>query len=116
MDPREEILIENSNEYYEFAKEALEKKRFNSATTLFFKAICATVDLFLLQSENFIPSSHTNRFRFIKEKYPKIYDILDKNFPFYQDSYTKKMNKEIAEVLKEDVETIRKMCKIWKKE
>ena len=57
-----------------------------------------------------MPSSHTNRFRIAQEKYPEIYDILDKDFPFYQDSYTKKMNKEAAEVLKEDAERIKKMA------
>jgi hypothetical protein len=40
---------------------------------------------------------------------PALYEILDRDFPFYQDSYTKKMDQEAAELLKEDAETIRKM-------
>ena len=46
----------------------------------------------------------------LQEKYPELYDMLDKDFPFYQDSYTKKMDKEAAEVLKEDAHTIKKMA------
>jgi len=86
------------------------RQRNNSAVTLFFKAISAGVDLFILRKEGIVPSSHTNRFRIAQEKYPEIYDILDKDFPFYQDSYTQKMNKEAAEVLKEDAERIKKMA------
>src|SRR3989338_10154693 len=109
MSEKEEILKENSAEYVEFGERALKENRFNSATTLFFKAISAEVDLFILKKEGFVPSSHTQRFRIVQEKYPEIYEIIDKDFPFYQDSYTKKMNKEIVEIFKEDVERIRKI-------
>lgn len=47
----------------------------------------------------------------MQERYPEIYDILDKDFPFYQDSYTKKMNKETVEVFREDAQRIKKISK-----
>lgn len=112
MDEREEILRDNLKEYMEFAEKALASKKYNSAVTLFFKAISAAVDLFILKKEGFVPSSHTNRFRIIEQKYPDIYDILDKDFPFYQNSYTKKIDMEVAEVLKEDA---RKLAKLIEK-
>ena len=115
MDEREEILIENVNEYFDLGQEAFDKRKYNSALTLFFKAICAGVDLFLFRKEGFVPSSHTHRFRIVQEKYPEIYDILDKDFPFYQDSYTKKIDAEAAGVLKEDAIGIKKMFEKWKK-
>ncbi len=108
MDQREEILIENTTEYLESGKDALQKKHYNVAVTLFFKAICASADLFLFRKESQVPSSHTDGFRITQEKYPWLYDISDKDFPFYQDSYTKKMNKEAAEVLLEDAKRITK--------
>ena len=110
MAEKELILEENLDEYSELAEQAFKTKKYNSAVTLFFKAISAGVDLFILRKEGIVPSSHTNRFRIAQEKYPEIYDILDKDFPFYQDSYTQKMNKEAAEVLKEDAERIKKMA------
>ncbi|MEK6901665.1 MAG: hypothetical protein AABX37_04940 [Nanoarchaeota archaeon] len=109
MDSRERILRENVTEYLEYAERALQEKKYNSAVTLFFKAICAAADLFLLLKEGLVPSSHTHRFRIMEEKYKEIYTILDKDFPFYQDSYTQKMNQEAAEVLQEDAHRITKM-------
>lgn len=104
------ILEENFNEYFGLAEQAFKSKKYNSAVTLFFKAISAAVDLFILNKEGFVPSSHTERFRIVKDKYHEIYNILDKDFPFYQDSYTNRMDKEAAEVLKEDAQRIKKMC------
>jgi len=111
MDEKEQILRENLEEYFDLADSSQKDKKYNAAATLFFKAICAGVDLFLLLKECSVPSSHTNRFRIVQEKYPVIYEILDKDFSFYQDSYTKKMNLEIVEVLKEDAQRIKEMVK-----
>ncbi len=109
MKEKGQILQENLNEYFEFAEIAYQKKKYNSAVTLFFKSISAGVDLFILKKEGFVPSSHSNRFRIVQEKYPEIYEILDKDFPFYQDSYTQKMNLEAANLLKEDAKKIKEM-------
>jgi|SRR3989344_3275191 len=110
VDEREVILIENYGEYFNLANMAFDDKKYNAASTLFFKAIVAAVDLFVLKKEGFVPSSHTNRFRIVQEKHKEIYEILDKDFPFYQDSYTKKSSKEEAEVLKKDARRIKEMC------
>lgn len=112
MEEKEKILLENFEEYFTLGKEAFDKKKFNSATTLFFKAIAALCDLYILRKEGFVPSSHSARFRVLEEKHPCIYKIADRDFPFYQDSYTQKMGKEAAELLKEDAETIKKILGI----
>jgi len=109
MNSKETILQENYEEYYESALYALQQKKYNTATTLFFKALVALCDLFILRNEDFIPSSHTKRFRLLKEKYPKMYEIIDRDFPFYQDSYTQKMDRETANLLKEDVKETKEM-------
>ena len=108
MNEKETILIENFKEYYSLGLEAFNKEKYNTATTLFFKAIATLCDLYILKKEGFIPSSHTNRFRILEDKHPEIYKIADRDFPFYQDSYTKRMDKETAKLLKEDAETIKK--------
>lgn len=108
---KEKILTENLNEYYDLAQESLNKKKYNSAATLFFKAICAAVDLLILKREGVVPSSHSERFRIIQSKYPIIYQIIDRDFPFYQDSYTQKINLEAVELLQQDAKRIRKMLK-----
>ena len=108
-DERERILRENLAEYHGLAEEALKERKYNAAVTHFFKAICAAADLFLFRREGIVPSSHTQRFRILQEKYPELYGILDKDFPFYQDSYTKKMGREAAEVFREDAQRIEEM-------
>ena len=110
MDEKEKILSENLQEYLDLAEEAFNRNKFNSAVTLFFKAISAGADLFILKKEGAVPTSHTNRFRILQDKYQDLYNMLDKDFPFYQDSYTKKMDKEAAEVLQEDAKKIKEMA------
>jgi len=106
------ILEKNAKEYFIEGKEALAKKRFNSASVLFFKTLVSLIDLYLLQKTGKAPSSHTERFIICKNKFPEVYDLLDKDFPFYQDSYVQTLSKEIAEVIKEDAETMAKKTEI----
>lgn len=103
------ILTENAKEYYRNGLESEKRQEYNSSVTLFFKAISALTDLLILSKEGKIPNNHTERFRILELKYKEIYNILDKNFPFYQDSYRLKLNKEASEMLKEDAKRIFKI-------
>ncbi len=109
MNEKENILTDNFNEYFSLGLRAFKEGKYNSATTLFFKAIASLCDIYLLKKEGRIPSSHSDRFRVLEDKYPQVYAIVDKDFPFYQESYTKKMDKESAELLKNDIETLKKI-------
>lgn len=97
-----EILIKTAKEYFNSAKDEFSKKRYNSAVVLYFKLLVALVDLFVLQKTGDTPSSHNERFRITQENFPEVYDLLDKDFPFYQNSYFQIMSKELAEVMKND--------------
>jgi len=108
----EKELIENINEFYTSAVKAEQEDKYNVSVTLFFKALAVLADLYIFKKQGKIPSSHSERFRILEEKYSDIYKILDKNFPFYQDSYRIKLNKEICEVLKNDAEQLIKLLKI----
>lgn len=112
MEENENILLENIKEYFEDAKQSFLKRRYNSAATLFFKTIAALCDLYILRKEGFIPSSHTDRFRILEEKFLVLYKIVDRDFPFYQNSYTQKLDEESARLLMEDAESIKKMLGI----
>jgi len=112
MNEKYQILLDNFKEYFSFGIEALEKGRFNTATTLFFKAIAALCDIYILKNEGIVPSSHSERFRILEEKHLQIYKIVDRDFPFYQNSYTQKMDRETAILLKEDAEHIKKIIGI----
>lgn len=108
MVSKEELLAKNIREFYSEGNNALKRSSFNSATSLFFKALAVLADWLILHKEGFIPKSHTDRFRILEQKYPEIYQLLDRDFPAYQDSYNMVLTKEIAEALKNDVQTIAK--------
>lgn len=74
--------------------------------------IVALVDLFVLQKTGNTPSSHTERFRVTEEKFQEVYDLLDKDFPFYQNSYFQIMSKELAEVIKNDTKIMAGKTKV----
>ena len=75
MDEFENILETNACEYYQNAIEAEKRRQYNSAVTLFFKAISALCDLYILRNEGRMPSNHSERFRILQLKYFKIYKI-----------------------------------------
>ena len=45
-------------------------------------------------------------FRLTEKEFPEVYDLLDKDFPFYQDSYIQVMTKELAEIIKDDAQVM----------
>ncbi len=92
----------SEKEYFLSGKDELKKERYNSAVVLFFKSLIVFTDLFVLQQTKSTPSSHTERFRMLEKNFPEIYDLVDKDFHFYQDSYVQLLSKELAEVIKED--------------
>ena len=101
-----DILEKNAREYYKNALEALKKQEYNSAVTLFFKAIASLSDLFVIVKEGKMPSNHNERFRMLEYKHKEVYNILDKDFPFYQDSYRSRLNKEVSEILQNDAKRL----------
>jgi len=99
---KEEILIKAGKEYFYSGEDEFKKARFNSAVVLYFKALISFADLFILQKTGESPSSHNDRFKITKLKFLEVYNLLDKDFPFYQSSYVQILTKELAEVIKED--------------
>ena len=94
---KEEILEKTAREYFESAEDNLKKDRYNSAVVLFFKSLVTFTDLFLLKEIKKTSSSHTERFKITKDKFPEIYNLLDKDFPFYQEIYSQIMSKGLPQ-------------------
>ena len=109
---RETILEKTGREYFSSGEDELKKGRYNSAVVLFFKALTSFSDLYLLKNIGKSPSSHADRFRLTRERFPEIYEILDKDFPFYQESYNAILSKELAEKMKHDAEIVARKAEI----
>src|SRR3989344_1209335 len=57
-------------------------------------------------NEGKVPSNHVERFRILELKYYEIYKIIDKDFPFYQDSYRTRLTREVSLMLKNDAKKL----------
>lgn len=72
------------------------------------KFICYIIqqicDIEIFRKTSSIPSSHENRFRTLENKFPHLYRVVDKDFPYYTDSYRIIISKRIVDLVKEDVE------------
>ena len=97
-----EQLNDNIREFIKEAERSKKDNSYNSAITLFFKAIAVLTDLFLFSKEGFIPSNHTERFDVLRKKYPDVYLILDRCFPLYQQTDRLKMSKGHLEAIEND--------------
>lgn len=100
------ILISNIREYLNYAKEAYEKNDFNTAITLFFKALVTICDYEILRKTGSTPYSHESRFRKLESDFPHLYRIIDRDFPYYTDSYRITISKRIVDLVKGDVEKL----------
>lgn len=109
---KKDILEKNTKEYYLSAMECLGKKRYNSSTVLFFKCLFSLADYYLLIKLSATPSSHKKRFEMLRNEDESIYDMLDKTFSFYIDSYVQVMDEEIVEIIKNDCETLARKVSI----
>jgi len=77
---------------------------YTSATILYFKTWFAIQDHVLLEKIGQSPKDHTERFRLLERKFPKIYAELDKEFSTYRDTYSKVIDKTTCERIKKIVE------------
>lgn len=107
-----EILENNAKEYFSSGNDEFFKGRYNSAVVLFFKSLIALADIYILDKTGKTPSSHINRFRILEQSFPEIYNLVDKDFPFYQDSYVQLMSKELAEVIQNDAKIMAEKAKV----
>ena len=79
-------------------------KDYTSATILYFKTLFAIQDFILLQKVGQSPKDHGERFRLLEKKFPKTYIELDKEFSTYRDTYSKTIDKDTCDRIKETVE------------
>ncbi|NQU79513.1 hypothetical protein HQ545_07125 [Candidatus Woesearchaeota archaeon] len=105
-----DIILKNFNEYYEMAEYAMSKQKYNTAVTLFYKALVELCDLELIRSEGRIGANHTERFNLLKTSSPKLYSIASKLFRFYRDSYNKEISSTVAGIMSEEVKNAKRIC------
>ena len=108
-------IIENFNEFISSAEEDIKNKRFNPAVSSYFKAIAILCDLNVYDKVGLLPKNHSERFLYLKMHFKEVYDIVDPLFKDYTDSYNKRISKDKALEMKENVEKIKRFFEIKEK-
>ncbi len=101
-----DVLYGILKEYFNNAMEAYEKENYNTAITLFFKALVTICDIEIYKKNKTVPYSHDSRFSILRERFSHLYRIVDRDFPFYTDSYRLAISKRLTDLVKEDVEKL----------
>ena len=105
-----DVIEKNLKEYLEIADYSFNKRKFNSAVILYYKALVEICDLELLRKLNKIGANHTERFELLKTSSPLLYNAASKLFRFYRDSYSKEISETIANLVKEEVENAKRIA------
>jgi uncharacterized protein (UPF0332 family) len=104
----EEDLRQNIKEFIESGNDDLTKARYNSAVSAYFKAIAVLCDLKIYQERRVLPKNHSERFLFLQMHFAEAYKLIKEIFDKYTDSYNLRLGKRDAELLKTNVERIKK--------
>ncbi len=104
-----DIITKNFKEYKEIAEYSFNKEKYNSAVTLYYKALVELCDIDLLNKLKVIGANHTERFEMLKTVSPKLFKISSKIFRFYRDSYNKEISQTVAELVKSEVQNAEKI-------
>ncbi|MBU0957676.1 MAG: HEPN domain-containing protein [Nanoarchaeota archaeon] len=96
-----EELKKNAEEFLEAGEENLSKKRYNVASSDFFKAIVIFADYLLYTEIKILPKSHNQRFSLLKTHYPEVYQNISSLFEIYTKSYNFHINETETTKIKE---------------
>ena len=102
-------LLENANEFFESAEDNLLKKRYNASISDYFKAITNICDYKIYADTKIIIKNHNERFDILKKYYSNIYEKLFNLFKKYRDSYTLRLSKEDATLLRDSAHEIKRI-------
>jgi len=111
-----EDLRQNFLEFYDLAEDAFQKKKFNGAVTLYYKALVELCDYVLFKAIKMVGANHTERFELLQRHEPALYEISRKLFRFYRDSYNKRISPAIAQQVQHYVRTAKNQILTEKKD
>jgi len=99
-------LQTNIERFWKSAEIIYKEEDYTSATMLYFKCLFVILDKIIFLKERKTPKDHTERFEILKKSFPKYYEILDKIYVIYRDTYSISIEKEKCEEVKKYVRNI----------
>ena len=95
-----EELLKNVEEFLESGNENLTKKRYNVASSDFFKAIVILCDYMIYSEIKIMPKNHTERFSLLETYFQQIYKKVSLLFKTYTKSYNLRLSEKEASAVK----------------
>jgi uncharacterized protein (UPF0332 family) len=105
---QKEALVVNVKNFINSAELVYLSKDYTSASILYFKALFSVLDFVILKSKGKTPKDHSERFRILELDFPEFYNLLDRLYPKYRDSYTITLSKEDCDGIRKNVRQIAK--------
>ncbi|MCD6559932.1 hypothetical protein [Palaeococcus sp. (in: euryarchaeotes)] len=98
-----EDLKNNIGEYFKSAELLFKEGLTNAAFMMYFKTLVTIADYTLWRDLRVLPDNHRERFRLLKPRYPDLYNVLSYYFPYYRDTYTRKVDERLLIAVRSDV-------------
>lgn len=93
----------NIEEYFQSAELLFKQGLNNAAFMMYFKTLVAIADYTLWRDFRVLPDNHRERFRLLRPRYPNLYNVLSHYFPYYRDTYTKRVDDRLLIAVRSDV-------------
>ena len=93
-------------EEFDSARLLKDKGRMKSAVILLSKALFALCDYIIIEKHKRLPKNHSERFRILEKKEPKIYSEVNRVWSGYTDTYSKPSDKESYALLRQAINHI----------
>ena len=104
----EDELREIALRFWKSADVVYKRRDYTSATILYFKCFFVMLDCIIFRKLRKTPKDHTERFRILETDFPGLYEILDKYYPLYRDTYSITIEKDSCDEVRENVAKIKR--------
>ncbi len=108
----EEELFENLMEFWQSGEGLFKERKFNSAASLYFKAIVAACDLSIFKKQTLFVKNHDQRFKILRLNFPQAYEIVSDLFSTYTRGYRARLGEDDAVKMRGGVIEVAKLFKI----
>ena len=108
----EEILKERAGNFFVIGTIAQKKDMNAESISNYFKSLFAICDLVLYRKTKIIPKDHTERFVLLKKNDHFLYEILDRLFSTYRETYTKELSSARVDHVKKKLEEVLKYANV----
>lgn len=105
MDERQGLLA-NLDEFLSGARSELKRKNYNSAATLYFKALATIGTLKVYDRYGILPKDHKERFSYLELIDKGLVSTMKKVFSVYRRSYNIRLPPQDAEKVRKAVEEV----------